>query len=309
MVSCVASQKEKLTTTLKPNNSKVGMNDTPQRTCLLVLGMHRSGTSALTRVLSLAGAALPKRLMGGSDNSNPTGHWEPDVLAQYHDRMLAELGSSWYDWRALNMGMLPIRRRQDISQEIADIIKTDYGEAELFVLKDPRICRFASFFIEMLREQDIAPLPVLIFRNPLEVMASLEKRDAMSRSEAALLWLRHVLEAERATRGQKRVFFTYAGLLNDWRREFEQLIESFDLDKLHEADEIELLVEEFISLEHRHNVSKSEAVRLDPLLSDWVAEVWEAYNILARNQNSKKALARLDRVAALFDSAATVLAE
>ncbi|VAW15575.1 hypothetical protein MNBD_ALPHA12-1015, partial [hydrothermal vent metagenome] len=120
MVSYVSGQKAKQTTTLKPSITKTNMDDEPQRTCILVLGMHRSGTSALTRVLSLAGATLPKRLLGSSDDSNPTGHWEPNILIEYHDKMLAELDSCWHDWRALNMGMLPIRRRQEIGQEITD---------------------------------------------------------------------------------------------------------------------------------------------------------------------------------------------
>ncbi len=63
----------------------------PRRTALLVLGMHRSGTSALTRVLNLLGASLPKNLLGASPG-NETGHWEPDRLIGLHDRMLAE---SW----------------------------------------------------------------------------------------------------------------------------------------------------------------------------------------------------------------------
>ncbi len=51
-------------------------------------GMHRSGTSALTRVLSLLGAALPQHILGAGPG-NETGHWEPLRLVGYHDRMLA----------------------------------------------------------------------------------------------------------------------------------------------------------------------------------------------------------------------------
>ena len=62
------------------------------RTCLLVLGMHRSGTSALTRVLSIAGAKLPGSLMGVY-KGNEVGHWESNSLVQYLDQLLEELGS------------------------------------------------------------------------------------------------------------------------------------------------------------------------------------------------------------------------
>ena len=61
-----------------------------KRVCLLVIGMHRSGTSALTHVLSLMGAALPQKLLGAT-LGNPMGHWEPVRLIEAHDALLAEV--------------------------------------------------------------------------------------------------------------------------------------------------------------------------------------------------------------------------
>lgn len=65
------------------------MSDVPQtmpgqRTCLLVLGMHPSGTSAITRILNLMGAELPKQLPGAW-TSNEAEHWEPERLVLLHD--------------------------------------------------------------------------------------------------------------------------------------------------------------------------------------------------------------------------------
>ena len=64
------------------------------RQALMVLGMHRSGTSALTRVLGLCGAALPHHRMVSHD-SNPLGHWEPQPIVDAHERFLAEAGTAW----------------------------------------------------------------------------------------------------------------------------------------------------------------------------------------------------------------------
>src|SRR5271163_4686483 len=68
---------------------------------LLVLGMHRSGTSALTRVFSLLGANLPKSVIG-PDLNNQAGYWESVELNIIHDELLASAGSQWDDWRAFN---------------------------------------------------------------------------------------------------------------------------------------------------------------------------------------------------------------
>ena len=58
-----------------------------KRICVLVLGMHRSGTSALTRVISLLGAKLPKHLMP-ANFANETGYWEAVELNIYLDKIL-----------------------------------------------------------------------------------------------------------------------------------------------------------------------------------------------------------------------------
>ncbi len=190
--------------------------------CLVVLGMHRSGTSALTRVLNIAGAALPTMLIGAS-KGNEIGHWESDALVRYHDVMLKGLGSSWHDWQSLDLSSLSIERRLEIKQEIANIIASEFAQAPLFVVKDPRICRFAPLFIEALNEAGIGVRTILPFRNPLEVCQSLEKRDSMKRADAALLWVRHVLDAERASRNLNRAFVAYNHLLDDWKSTYNKI--------------------------------------------------------------------------------------
>src|SRR5437763_425787 len=63
---------------------------------LVVLGMHRSGTSAMTRTLSLLGAALPKDVMQARSD-NPIGFWEPQKVADLNDEILHALDSDWDD--------------------------------------------------------------------------------------------------------------------------------------------------------------------------------------------------------------------
>ena len=66
----------------------------PARTAYLVLGMHRSGTSALANVLALAGASLPREVMP-ADSHNARGYFEPWRIAVFNDRRLAAAGTSW----------------------------------------------------------------------------------------------------------------------------------------------------------------------------------------------------------------------
>ena len=63
---------------------------------LIVLGMHRSGTSAFSGVLNLLGVDLGAHLLPAS-NTNQSGYWEHEEIVAVHDRLLMALGSSWDD--------------------------------------------------------------------------------------------------------------------------------------------------------------------------------------------------------------------
>ena len=94
-----------------PSHGEAGGRALPQRICLLVLGMHRSGTSAMTRVISLLGADLPKTLLG-EGLGNEAGHWEPAPLVTHHDWLLEQLASRWDDWRKLDPAAFPASLRE-----------------------------------------------------------------------------------------------------------------------------------------------------------------------------------------------------
>ena len=64
------------------------------RRAIFVIGMHRSGTSALTRVLNLLCADVGRRLMSPHPE-HPTGFWEHLDLVTLNDRVLRGLGSKW----------------------------------------------------------------------------------------------------------------------------------------------------------------------------------------------------------------------
>ena len=71
-----------------------------KRTAIIVLGMHRTGTSALTRVLNLLGAELGSDLLAAQPD-NETGIWEHRPIMEIHERILGALDSDWHDVRPL----------------------------------------------------------------------------------------------------------------------------------------------------------------------------------------------------------------
>lgn len=187
-----------------------------RRPAVLVLGMHRSGTSALTRVLSLHGLTLPARVMQPAPD-NPRGFWESAAVAALDDRILAAAGSRYDDPRPLPPGLLPDAEREAFIAEALALLGTEFPGTDPFVLKDPRICRLLDVWRPALERFGAAPLALLPVRNPLEVVRSLEARQQMPKAQALLLWLSHVVAAEQGSRGLPRAVVHYDDLLRDWR--------------------------------------------------------------------------------------------
>jgi hypothetical protein len=270
-----------------------------------VLGMHRSGTSATARVLSLLGAGLPKTLVGALA-SNPAGFWEPERLVAAHDRMLAEVGSVWYDFRSLDTGRLSAARQRATREELAALLGSEYGHAALIVVKDPRICRFVSLYKAVLESLDVEPSCVIPLRNPLAVIASLQARDAMSEGYAGLLWLRHALDAEAGTRGWPRAVVSYETLLEDWRSTARAVAERLGADFRRSADDAAPEIEAFLTAELRHHSYSREDLASRADIAHLVRDAYEALLCLERDPDDGAALSRLDQIRAEFNAGCEV---
>lgn len=276
------------------------------RQAILVLGMHRSGTSALTRVLSLLGAALPKHVMPPAAGNNEAGFWEPERLTFLHDQMLAESGSRWDDWRAFDPAALPPERMQHYKAEIACLIDEEYGDTPLLVLKDPRICRFVGLYADILTSKKIDLRHIISTRNPLAVMASLTKRDGFTPGYGALLWLRHALEAERATRGAPRAFLSYESLMHDWRGGIDRLAYTLAIEWPRPVDEAAADINAFLLPELQHHVADDAQLLADKRVTQWVKDAYAALTALEQGADNDTALATLDRVKTEFDAVAPI---
>ena len=257
------------------------------------------------------GADMPRRIIGASD-SNVAGHWEPEQLVQLNDRILEELGSAWDDWRTLNLGSLDIGRKTQLRKLIGSTLACEYGASPLIVLKDPRICRMPSIYMDTLTDIGISPAPVLIFRNPLEVVDSLTKRKTFwsadrNTVDGALLWLVHVLEAIHGTRGMKRAIISYDALLSNWQTAVDrigrQLNIKFRVDKTAAAHQ----VTDFLNPRLRHNHHTDGDVALDPMLRGWVSDTYEALRLLERSPNSSIAIGKLERIRSVVLGAEPIL--
>lgn len=242
----------------------------------MVLGVHRSGTSAATRVLSLLGAELPRRLMPPDPLNNDLGFWEPSQLVELNDEILASAGSSWDDVSPFPESWFETERARALRSQAMAEMRKDYGDSGLIVLKDPRICRLVPFWREVLAAFSAEPLFVVPFRNPLEVAGSLEARDGFTTAKSLLLWLRDVLSSERATRGFERSFVSYRGLLDDWRGTCARVGRQLGIDWPRGVGDVEGEIDGFLSDRlHRQRASAEQLEDREDVVH-WVKEAYRA---------------------------------
>ena len=250
-----------------------------ERQAVVILPMHRSGSSALSRVLSLLGCDLPKTLMGGNE-TNPTGHWESTVVRALNDDVLASGGSQWQDWQAFNPNWYKTPKPREFQARALEILQDEFGASSLFVFKDPRVCRIFPFWRDTFAVAGIAPKIILTVRHPQEVAASLERRkdNGIPALVGLLLWLRYMLEAEADSRGMTRAFVSYDRLLRDPVGVAESLQDRLGLfwPSLSElqADEIRGYVDP--TLRH-HDAVAGAGLDAVPDFREWLDGVYEIF--------------------------------
>lgn len=290
----------------------------PLRTAFLVLGMHRSGTSALAGVLGRMGCELPQNLMPATE-ANARGYFESSEVFRLNDTLLASAGSSWDDWRAFDAEWYLSPQFEDHRARALEVLAGEFPGSGPIVLKDPRICRLLPFWKRVLADAGFRPLFVCIHRPPGEVGASLAHRNGWPEARGRLLWLRHVLDAEAGTRGDARVFVSYDGLLADWRRATGHIFGGLDVAPPRGLEEAAPEIEDFLSADlrrFRSGAGQGAEPASRPRLPDWLdrpLEILDRWTASGERAEDRDALDRIGAELAaatpMLETLATPLAE
>ncbi len=268
------------------------------KNCLVVLGMHRSGTSAFTGVLELLGVNLGTRMLE-TQYDNPKGFFENKYVVEANDYIFECLRSGWDD-------LLPLpgdwTTRFDDSQLHSDIRKfltTDMVDGQLTALKDPRMSRLLPIWLPHFREEGVSPHIAIVIRNPLEIAESLSSRNGFSRQKSLLLWLLYMLDAEEHSRHLPRGFVHFDQLLEDPRGTVSATFAQAALNAPDFAEIDEAALEKFLDRNMRHHeLPDSDIEALCPTL---VARYYRLLCAIAeRGSPNEEDLAEIDTIRAEF---------
>ena len=155
------------------------------KTNVVVLGMHRSGTSAVTAAVRDMG------LYGGDDadlllpqHDNRSGFWERHDCMAINDDLLAAAGGSWLNPAQFSTRAIPIDQRNQLEARAQGVLATLATTPGSWVLKDPRFCITAGFW----RDSFGAVLYVPVVRDPMSIARSLQARDDLPVDFGLALW-------------------------------------------------------------------------------------------------------------------------
>ncbi len=171
--------------------------------------MHRSGTSALTRALGLLGLETGRRgaLMEAAP-SNRSGHWEISALTECNDDLLRAAGGRWSGPPADLSGLADAAA--GAAGDDARALVSDLLPDRPWTWKDPRLCLTLPFWHLVLGAR---PPAVVCLRHPLEIAASLERRNGFAPAYGMALWERYLRSLWSHLAGQPALVVDYDAVL------------------------------------------------------------------------------------------------
>jgi hypothetical protein len=246
---------------------------------VVVLGMHRSGTSVATRLVSLLGLGLPREQdLVPPSGKNPKGYWESLSLVAFNERLLKAHGTDMRCPVRLEPGWENDARLEPFRMEAHGAFRRTFPR-DPWVWKDPRLCLTFPFWKSAL---DVRPAVLLVNRNPLEIVASTQRAGRGEQKVYVLaLWERYLREALAHIAGLPVLITSYETLLADplaWCGRTREFLASAELGVL-QADRG--VVQAYVEPGLRHVESSRDDVLAD---ADVSASQRELYLTLEREE-------------------------
>lgn len=193
---------------------------------ICIAGMHRSGTSMVTRLLNLCGVSLgDKNDLLAPSTDNPEGFWEKHSLVLLNDYVLDLLEAGWDHAPPFPDGWNH-RPTMIVAQQRARAALATFPDDMPWGWKDPRNSLLLPFWKDIVGP-DLRV--VCCLRNPLEVAVSLARRNGFSQQHSLFLWWRYNQSIIDATTPEQRIVTHYDAYAHDAKGELARVCEALAL--------------------------------------------------------------------------------
>jgi lipopolysaccharide biosynthesis protein/predicted nucleic acid-binding Zn-ribbon protein len=260
------------------------MNQKDNKRIIVVLGMHRSGTSAITRGLQTLGVELGDKLMPPSKDNNEKGFFEDLDVNELDIALLKELGHDWYSLTPLSTEEFngPIARKFKL--QAVELLRRKLDSTTLFGMKDPRFARLLPFWIDVIEHLQIKASYIVACRHPRSVAKSLAKRDGFDLEKGYYLWLDYMLSSLNYTTGLSRIVVDYDALIAEPVNQLQRIANYTGLTFDPTTMEFKEYKEEFLDNSMRHTHYAFDDLHLDIAAPPVMVKLYRLLYDLARDK-------------------------
>ena len=246
-------------------------NTMKQKRLIVVLGMHRCGTSAITRGLQALGVNLGNRLMPLDSGNNDKGFWEDIDINALNVEMLNALNNDWHHLSLIKQQDLELLKRDGFFIRAAGLLQRKTIDTTLFGFKDPRISKLLPFWKGVFNYGKYDVSYILAVRHPISVALSLAKRNGIDMEKSHLLWLIHMVKSLSGIIESNFIVVDYDKLMQDAGHELNRIATKFGL-KIN-PEELEIFKSEFLDNGLRHALFTYDDLMQHDRTSDFLGDV------------------------------------
>lgn len=268
---------------------------------LIVLGMHRSGTSALSRTLNLLGVDLGNSFYQGP--VNPRGYWEHEPVMRINDEFLKHFLGFWTSSDPLPNDWLRHEKTIEARRQLVEILRADFGSKMLWGLKDPRLCVLLPLYLQIFDELGVQPHFIHCIRNPVDVALSLQKRDQTQVEFSLVLWLRYVTEAFYSSYPYSNAFLSFDSLLSDCEATMNLLAHQLGIKWPREFAEARSDIDEYLEPSLRAFSHGENDLEGSGEIFDWISESYSLLRSLTNREIHPQDAKRLFEIREELNSA------
>lgn len=247
---------------------------------ILVLGMHRSGTSAITRGLQAINVDIGNDFPPAAED-NKKGFWEDRQFREINESLLNHFGMAWDNLSSplrpdfLHPNIIPLRQRA------VRFLRDKFAASPVIGLKDPRTSRLLPFWHEVIGHVGCQVAFVIVLRHPLGVSRSLASRNRFDTEKSQYLWLTHLIPAIADTDGYDRVVVSFERMIEDAPGQLARLANTLRLNTNPDPRHIDDFTRNFLDSGLLHaGCDRGEPIR-DPAVPPEVAVAYRALTQLA----------------------------
>jgi hypothetical protein len=226
----------------------------PTSRAIVVLGMHRNGTSLVTRGLQSLGVYLGDDFLDTRPD-NPTGYWENRPIVEINDRVFAAFGLTWESIALIKEAQWEEPALKPLVSETIVHLQGRFLHHPLWGFKDPRTIRLLPFWRSIFQILDVDDAYIVVIRNPLSVVSSLRKRQGMKELESHALWLLYMVPNLNRIADRCFVVTDYDLLMADPHGQIERIGHRLNigLSDLNRA-EVDSFADHFVDPNLRHSI-------------------------------------------------------